>query len=75
MKTNDAARDRIEAAELMLRHAKQQHVQGNPEDAVEFLRAAQRNIGRGIAALERGADVIDLARVPRKTSSGQQETL
>lgn len=62
MNTNDPARDRIEAAERMLHHARQQHSHGNAEDTAEFLGAARRNIDRAIEALKNTAPVVTLQR-------------
>lgn len=62
MNSNDTVRDRIEAAERMLHHARQQHSHGNPKDTAEFLAAAARNIGRAQEAIKNTAPVVALQR-------------
>lgn len=60
MNSNDPTRDRIDAAERMLHHARQQHIQGIAEDTAEFLSAARRNIDRAVASIERTAPVVQM---------------
>lgn len=62
MNSNDIVRDRIEAAERMLHHARQQHSHGNPEDTAEFLAAAARNIGRAQEVIKNTASGVPLQR-------------
>lgn len=62
MNSIDPTRDRIEAAERMLHHARQQHAHGNSEDATEFLAAAKRNIDRALKSLESPTAVVSLPR-------------
>lgn len=62
MNTQDPVRDRIEHAERMLHHARQEITRGNDDDAVEFLAAARRNIDRAEQAIKKTAPVVDLQR-------------
>lgn len=62
MKTGDVVRDQMDAADRMLRTARQEYAHGASDNAVPFLRAAIRNLNLAANALEDSSSVVPIHR-------------
>lgn len=69
MKTGDAIRDYLDNVERVLRAARAEYLQQNPDTAVLFVRAAIRNLNLAANRLDDSVNVIPLRGASRESLS------